>query len=204
VKVSGSHTLAAPPERVWAALLDPAVLVVTLPGCTRLEVTGPDAYAATVEAGVASIKGVYEATVTIADKVEGSAYTLRAVGAGAPGTVDATARVTLTAAGDATTVAYDADAVVGGTVAAVGQRMLAAVAKRTAAEFFGNVDAALAGRVPGAARWDVRAGSAPETTVFAAPSPASVPNRDRLTAMVTGALLVLLGILVGRRLGGRP
>ena len=207
MKVAGSHTLAAAPGRVWDALLDPAVLAATLPGCQQLAVTGPDTYAATVEAGVASITGTYEATVEVSDKVDGEAYTLRAVGAGAPGTVDATARVTLTAEGDGTIVAYDADAVVGGTVAAVGQRVMASVAKRTAAEFFGNVDDVLAGRrstaVTSTDTETGAAGVAGTTTPVSYSAPSAPPGARKIDAMVAGALIALLGVLVGRFLGPR-
>ena len=55
MKVSGDATLHAPIDKVWAALNDPAVLVRTIPGCERLELTGPDAYRMMVTAGVASI-----------------------------------------------------------------------------------------------------------------------------------------------------
>ena len=44
-----------------------------------------------------------------------------------------------------TTLFYDADAVVGGMVGGVGQRMLTSVSRRMAAEFFGNVEKAIAG-----------------------------------------------------------
>ncbi len=37
MKVTGSATLNAPREQVWAALNDPAVLVRTIPGCQQLE-----------------------------------------------------------------------------------------------------------------------------------------------------------------------
>lgn len=208
MKVAGSHTLAAEPARVWDALLDPAVLAATLPGCQRLEVTGPDTYAATVEAGVASITGTYEATVEVSDRADGEAYTLRAVGAGAPGTVDATARVMLAAEGTGTMVSYDADAVVGGTVAAVGQRVMASVAKRTAGEFFGNVDDVLAGR-----RSTAIASSSPDAGAATAPGAAAAPvsfsapaapaGERKIDAMVAGALIALLGVLVGRLLGPR-
>ena len=40
VKVSGTATLHAPREKVWAALNDPAVLVRTIPGCQQLEEVG--------------------------------------------------------------------------------------------------------------------------------------------------------------------
>ncbi len=208
MKVAGSHTLAAEPARVWDALLDPAVLAATLPGCQRLEVTGPDSYAATVEAGVASITGTYEATVEVSERVDGEAYTLRAVGAGAPGTVDATARVILAAEGAGTVVSYDADAVVGGTVAAVGQRVMTTVAKRTAGEFFGNVDDVLAGRrstavagAPSELGAPVGPGASAAPVSFTAPPPPA--GERKIDAMVAGALIALLGVLVGRLLGPR-
>ena len=56
MKVTGQATLHAPVEKVWEALLDPAVLVRTIPGCERLEATGDHSYAMTVTAGVAVSK----------------------------------------------------------------------------------------------------------------------------------------------------
>ena len=87
MKVTGEATLHAPVERVYAALNDPAVLVRTIPGCERLEAAGEDAYRMTVTAGVASIKGSYAGDVRLTDQVPPERFTLRASGAGAPGTV---------------------------------------------------------------------------------------------------------------------
>src|SRR6185312_6678948 len=96
MKVAGQATLHAPIEQVWAALNDPAVLVRTIPGCQRLEATGPDAYAMTVTAGVASIKGSYAGTVQLAELQPPRSFLLRASGTGAPGTVSAEVTVRLT------------------------------------------------------------------------------------------------------------
>ena len=63
MKVSGEATLHAPVDKVWVALNDPGVLVRTIPGCERLEATGPDSYQMVVTAGVASIKGTYAGEV---------------------------------------------------------------------------------------------------------------------------------------------
>ena len=51
MKFAGEATLVAPVEQVWDALLDPAVLVRTIPGCERLEATADNAYDMTVTAG---------------------------------------------------------------------------------------------------------------------------------------------------------
>ena len=127
-------------HRVWDALQDPAVLVRTIPGCERLEETGPDTYRMTVTAGVASIKGVYQGEVSLAEPSEPDSFVLRARGQGAPGTVEATVLVRLSEVAEGTRVDYDADAVIGGMIGGVGQRMLGSVAKRTAGEFFAAVE----------------------------------------------------------------
>ncbi|NUW44284.1 SRPBCC family protein [Nonomuraea rhodomycinica] len=145
MKVAGSAVIGVDRDRVWAALRDPAVLVRTIPGCERLEESGPDTYRMTVNAGVASVRGVYQGEVALADPLAPESFVLRARGQGAPGTVDATVQVRLSEVDGGTRVDYDADAVVGGMIGGVGQRMLGAVARRTAGEFFSAVDRLLSG-----------------------------------------------------------
>ncbi|HUR07907.1 MAG TPA: carbon monoxide dehydrogenase subunit G [Nonomuraea sp.] len=138
--MAGSAMIGVERHRVWDALQDPAVLVRTIPGCERLEETGPDTYRMTVTAGVASIKGVYQGEVSLAEPSAPESFVLRARGQGAPGTVEATVQVRLSEVGEGTRVDYDADAVIGGMIGGVGQRMLGSVAKRTAGEFFAAVE----------------------------------------------------------------
>jgi uncharacterized protein len=151
MKVTGGATLNAPIETVWTALNDPAVLVRTIPGCERLEATGPDSYRLTITTGMAAVRGTYTGEVQLADQQAPGSFTLKASGAGGPGTISTDVRVRLTAADDGSTrLSYDADAVVGGVIAGVGQRMLAGVAKRMAEQFFGSVDELLTGSQEGA------------------------------------------------------
>jgi uncharacterized protein len=222
MKFTGENTLAAPVEQAWDALLDPAVLVRTIPGCERLEATGENAYAMTVTAGVASIKGTYAGSCVLTDLVEHESLVMKLDGAGAPGTIGATVNVRFTPEGSSTRVSYDADAVVGGMIGGVGQRMLTSVSRRMAGEFFGNVDGVLAGGglVTGAsAPSSTSGGGAPSTSGGGAPStsgvagapavgqvftaPAKVPalgsQQDFLMGVAVGAGLVALGVLLGRR-----
>ncbi|GAA4506101.1 MULTISPECIES: SRPBCC domain-containing protein [Nonomuraea] len=140
MKVAGSAEIGVERDRVWAALQDPAVLVRTIPGCERLEECGPDTYRMTVNAGVASLKGVYQGEVALAEPAAPVSFVLRARGQGAPGTVDATVLVRLSEIDGGTRVEYDADAVIGGMIGGVGQRMLGSVARKTAGEFFAAVE----------------------------------------------------------------
>lgn len=222
MKLTGQHTIDVDRQRVWDALQDPAVLARTLPGCQSLEVTGADAYAATITAGVASVKGVYQGKVSLADIQAPASYTLVASGAGAPGTVQAEAKVRLEETDGTTTIHYDADAVVGGMIGGVGQRMLESVAKRTAGEFFTAVERELLdGPAEPLAPADAAAATAPAGVsgpdgemsaevpvgrVFRAaaarPAPTSDDRRIRELgiALALGAAIALLGVLVGRRL----
>ena len=228
MKISGEARLKAEIAEVYAALQDPAVLVRTLPGCEQLEQTGPDSYRATLTAGVASIKGRFNGEVRLADHEAPHAFTMHASGAGAPGTVNAVARVTLSDPGDGgTLLRYDADATIGGVIGGVGQRMLTGVARKTAAEFFGAVDAMLAGAPAPSApavTGPAPAGPAPAGPALAAvaapgpPSAAAAPAvwtapavavdparqraRDLLVGAVFGAVVALLGVLVGAIVAG--
>ncbi|MGV9771697.1 SRPBCC domain-containing protein [Streptosporangium sp. NPDC003464] len=140
MKLAGSAVLGIDRDRVWSALQDPAVLVRTIPGCERLEETGPGIYRMTVTAGVASIKGVYQGEVALSEPDAPQRFVLRARGQGAPGTVDATVEIRLNEVEGGTRIDYDAEAVIGGMIGGIGQRMLGSVAKKTAGEFFSAVE----------------------------------------------------------------
>lgn len=206
MRIAGSYTINAPRPDVWKALHDPAVLARTLPGCESLEVVGPDQYAATLNAGVASIKGTYKGEVELGEKIEPERYSMKASGAGAPGTVQADATVTLHDDGNGSTrVEYDAEAVVGGMIGGVGQRMIVGVAKKTAGEFFTAVESEiLHGPAPAVApaAEAVPAGAPAAGQVFAgraAPAGAAGDVLPYLIGAVVGAALALIGVIVGRR-----
>jgi carbon monoxide dehydrogenase subunit G len=209
MKIAGANTVPYPIDQVWGALLDPQVLVATIPGCERLEATGENTYAMTVTAGVAAIKGTYAGTCSLSDLKEHESLVMKLQGSGAPGTVDATVDVRFSPADDGgTQIAYEADATVGGMVGGVGQRMLASVSKRMAGEFFGNVGKSLSGERPAAA---AAGGQTPAESVEAQPGVFTAPAKsgglssqdDFLKGIVVGAGLVLAGVIVGGIFGRR-
>ncbi|WP_448622150.1 SRPBCC family protein [Geodermatophilus sp. URMC 65] len=211
--------LHATPDRVWSVLTDPAVLARTIPGCLALERVGEDSYRMDVSVGVGAVKGTYAGEVHLTDQQRPTSYVMHASGAGAPGQVRATVTIELAPDGDSATVlTYSADAVVGGPVAGVGQRMITGVAKRMAAQFFTAVDAELAGvgvasagvePRPSAAAMsatDAEAPTPPQPQVFTgrAGVPAGASDlRTLALGAVGGSLLTLVGVLVGYRLGRR-
>ena len=93
MNIVGSNLVPYPVEMVWDAILDPRVLVATIPGCERLVATGDNSYDMTVTAGVAAIKGTYLGSCSLSDLQDNESLVMRLTGAGAPGTIDATVRV---------------------------------------------------------------------------------------------------------------
>lgn len=197
MKVSGDATLHAPIEQVWSSLNDLDVLAHAIPGCERLEPTGAGSYRMVVCTGVGAIAGTYAGEVTVTDQHEPDSLCMTASGSGEPGSVRSEVRVSLSdAGGGATRLTYDADAVVHGAVAGIGQRLLLGVANRLAGEFFASMDEALASRAteqPAAAAERAAA----EHAVGAEPAAAATPESGsrRAAAPCRGGFLA--GVCVG-------
>jgi carbon monoxide dehydrogenase subunit G len=216
VNLDGSAVLHADPDRVWSVITDPAVLARTIPGCESLERVGDDEYKMNVSVGVGAIRGTYAGEVKLSDQQRPSSYVMHASGAGAPGNARATVTINLEPAdGGTTALSYSADAVIGGPVAGVGQRMITGVAKRMAGQFFKAIDDELTGKaVPVAAAAPPAAGAAvpaaaapgaPQVFAGRAATAGAVPADVKTLALaaVGGAAITLIGVLVGYRLGHR-
>lgn len=212
MNLDGSAVLHAEPEKVWSVITDPAVLARTIPGCETLEQVGDDEYKMNVTVGVGAVRGTYAGEVRLADKEHPKSYVMHASGAGGPGNVRAKVLISLEPSVEGTTLTYSADAVVGGAVAGVGQRMMTGVAKRMAGQFFKAIDDELTGRavVPIGAAPSAVAAAAPAAGVEAprvfAGKAAAAPVADVRTLALGaagGALLTLVSILIGYRLGRR-
>jgi carbon monoxide dehydrogenase subunit G len=130
MKLSGSHTINAPRERVWAMLNDIEALRTLIPGVQTLEETEPNTYAGVARIGVAGVKGEYTGTVKLADINPPQSYRLIGQGRGRPGHVKGEGSIELIeATPTTTTLCYNGDVQVGGPIASVGQRLIEGAAK---------------------------------------------------------------------------
>ena len=102
--LAGSYTFAAPPDRVWTLLMDPAVLSSCIPGCERFEADGEGRYNVRLTVGLAAITGTYNGTVVLANMVPETSYELIVEGQGRPGFVKGTSVIALRADGATTVV----------------------------------------------------------------------------------------------------
>lgn len=136
MKLEGAYEVPAPRDKVWHAFLDPKLLKQAIPGCEKLEATGPDEYKATMKIGVGGVKGTFEGKVKLSDKKEPESYRMAVEGSGGPGFIRGDTVISLADNAGGTRVSYTADVQVGGLIASVGQRLLGGVSKMMADKFF--------------------------------------------------------------------
>ncbi len=142
MRISGSYTLPFAPERAYQILQDPAILAQAMPGCESLEKIGPDEYRMKMKVLLAALSGAFEGKVRIADQSPPSSFRLIVEGSSRIGFMKGDGLLNLLpAAGGAaspssTLVSYEGDAQVGGTLAAVGQRLIDGTAKMMIKKFF--------------------------------------------------------------------
>ena len=146
MEMTGEYRIAAPRERVWAALNDPEVLKACIPGCESLEKTSDNEMTAAVTAKVGPVKAKFTGAVTLLNIRPPEGYTISGEGkGGVAGFAKGGADVALTEDGpDATILKYEAKAQVGGKLAQLGARLIDSTAKKMADDFFGAFAAKVA------------------------------------------------------------
>jgi carbon monoxide dehydrogenase subunit G len=115
---------------------DPEILARAIPGCESLEKIGENEYKMKMKMALASISGSFEGKVRITDQTPPTSFRLIVEGAGKIGFVKGDGLLKLSPAEGGTEVAYEGDAQVGGTMAAVGQRLIDGTSKMMIKKFF--------------------------------------------------------------------
>jgi carbon monoxide dehydrogenase subunit G len=136
VKISGVNTLALNRDEAYRRMQDPAVLAACMPGCESLDKIGDDEYRMKMKLAMASLSGAFDGKVRIADQSPPESFRLIVEGTGKLGFMKGEGLLKFSPSGDATEVAYEGDVQVGGTIAAVGQRLIDATAKMMIKRFF--------------------------------------------------------------------
>ncbi|MDN8618042.1 xanthine dehydrogenase family protein molybdopterin-binding subunit [Variovorax ginsengisoli] len=148
LRASGVIDIAAPPERVFAVLLDPVALAKVIPGCHALDVIGANRYRADVTVGVGLVKARYEAQIALSEIDPPHSLRLAGQGSSSLGTGAGSGTVRLESSDAGTRLHYDYAAQVGGKVAAVGSRMLEGAARIVLAQLFESLGRQATGAVP--------------------------------------------------------
>ena len=107
-----------------------------MPGCEGLDKTAENEYAMRMKMLLGSMSGLFDGKVTISDVHPPTSYKLTVEGKGKIGFMKGEGVLTLTPVDGKTAVQYEGDVQVGGTIAAVGQRLIDTTSKMLIKRFF--------------------------------------------------------------------
>ncbi|HEX3126779.1 MAG TPA: carbon monoxide dehydrogenase subunit G [Thermoanaerobaculia bacterium] len=208
MKIQGSHTFNFPREQVWRALLDPAILARTLPGCERLERVGENDFQGALSVQVGPVKGQFQGALQLSDLRPLEGYHMKLDGKGPAGFMTGEGDLKLADADGSTVLTYDLDTQIGGRIAGVGQRLIESSAKSITRQGLEGLTRELAAMPP------VQMETAEPVPTAPAPPPvqptqAQVAARvasdvakdlvppERRPWLIGGLLLVLIAIVFG-------
>ena len=137
--MNGEYQLPAPPQTVWEALNDPAVLKACIPGCESLDKTSDNGFQAVATIKIGPVKAKFKGSVTLSDIDPPNGYKISGQGeGGVAGFAKGGANVKLVPKDGGTLLSYTVEAQIGGKLAQLGQRLINGAAKKVADDFFGN------------------------------------------------------------------
>jgi len=144
--MAGEQQLAAPREKVWGMLNDPAVLKSCIPGCETLDVIGENEFLAVATNKIGPVKARFKGKVRLTDLDPPNGYKISGEGdGGVAGFAKGGASVKLTDKDGGTLLTYNVEAQIGGKLAQLGQRLVNGAAKKLADDFFVRFAAAVKG-----------------------------------------------------------
>jgi uncharacterized protein len=197
MEIKGEYRIAAPRDKVFAALNDQAVLQACIPGCESLEKTSDTEMKAKVRMRIGPVSASFSGKVTLSDIDPPNGYRISGEGqGGAAGFAKGGAVVALREDAGETVLNYNVDAQVGGKIAQVGARLIDGTAKKLADEFFGKFAAMVGGPPSAAAVAGTASDAPPPSSVVSPPSPppaaAQRGYRHWLVIGVAAAVLILI------------
>ena len=149
MKVGGTFPVPFPQEVAYRLLQEPAVLCRCMPGCEDLKKIGEGEYAMRMKMVLAAISGKFDGKVRITDAQPTSQFRLHVEGAGKIGFMNGSGLITISPAACGSSVQYDGEVQVGGTIASVGHRLIDTTAKMLIKRFFDKLAAESVSRPAG-------------------------------------------------------
>jgi len=197
MEIKGEYKIAAPRDKVFAALNDPAILQACIPGCESLEKTSDTEMKAKVRLRIGPVSASFTGKVTLSDIDPPNGYKISGEGqGGVAGFAKGGAVVALRDDGGATVLDYNVDAQVGGKIAQVGARLIEGTARKLSDEFFGKFAATIGG--PPSAASVAGVASTAEPVPTAPPSAAAQRGYRHWLVIGVGAAVLILIFLASR------
>ena len=137
MEMKGEQLVPASQASTWAALNDPEILKVCVPGCESIERVTDNEYAVLMTARIGPVAAKFKGKLTLSDLKPPQSYSIAFEGqGGVAGFGKGGAQVQLAPEADGTRLTYQVRASVGGKLAQIGSRLVDAAARKLANDFF--------------------------------------------------------------------
>ena len=144
LEYSGTETIPAGKDAVWAFISQPANIASCMPDVLESTVVDANTFDAVVQVGVGPVRGKFKFHVVLEPQSGGNRMNMKISGGGFGSVVDLTAGADIKSDGPtSTTLDWTGQASMRGPVATVGGRVIDAQAKRVISTTFANVKAKL-------------------------------------------------------------
>jgi len=148
MNIRGSRTVRAPRADVFAAILDPNVLLGVIPGCRDIEQTSPSEYRGRISLRLPGMVGTYRTDVRVIEAEEPCYGQLEGEVVGALGSIKGRASFRLAEIEGGTVVDYEGQAAIGGPLARLDSRFVEGLAGSLISQGLGNLETRLQSATP--------------------------------------------------------
>ena len=139
--LTGNHVFAAPPEKVWALLMDTPTLAKLVPGITSLEQVEENTYKALLGVKLGPVNANFLGHLQLEDLKPPHSFTMKVQQNSKVGNAAATIGIGLQSVdGKQTEVSFEGDVKLSGMLATMGQRLIGSVAQTLSKQFFLNLE----------------------------------------------------------------
>lgn len=138
MEFGGRYRIAADRMAVWTALNDPQMLKAAIPGCSRIDWSGPDTLDLEITVNLGVMKPVFRGGLSLSNIVPAQSYTLSGKGKGGLlGLAEGSADITLEDAGPGETLlSFTANGGASGQLMKLGKAVIGNSAQRIIDGFF--------------------------------------------------------------------
>jgi len=139
--LTGNHVFAAPPEKVWALLMDTPTLAKLVPGITSLELVEENKYKALLGVKLGPVNANFVGHLQLEDLQPPNSFTMKVQQNSKVGNAAANIAIGLQSLDDTQTeVSFQGDVKLSGMLATMGQRLIGSVAQTLSKQFFLNLE----------------------------------------------------------------
>ncbi len=144
MQFGGRYLFAAPRAEVWARLNDAATLQAAIPGCRRLEWTGPSTLECEIQVNFGLMQPVFTGDLELRDVVAAERYTLAGRGRGGLlGKAEAAANIALADMEGGTELVFVAEGGADGGIMKLGKAVVGGSAQKIIDGFFARFGRAM-------------------------------------------------------------